>query len=84
MSNNRLIVFSAPWCVNCKPLKDRLTRLDIPFTEMDIETREGRNMSFRYGVRALPTSLVLSPDDENLLFVSGTDVIDQIKNTLEV
>lgn len=79
MSKNVLTIFSAEWCVNCKPYKTYLDRLGIDYNDVDIETDKGSKEAARYNVRSLPTSLVEGPDGETLLLEAGTGAIDRVK-----
>ncbi len=54
---NKLIVFSASWCKNCQPHKDRLKALGYEFTEMDAE--DNFELAEKYQIKSLPTTLVL-------------------------
>ena len=51
-----LTVYSASWCRDCREAKRFLTKHDIPFTEIDIETTPGAadEVIAKTGKRAIP------------------------------
>ncbi len=55
-----LIVYSAPWCHDCREAKRFLTRHHIPFREIDIETTPGaaEEVIRRTGKRAIPQFVI--------------------------
>ena len=52
----KLIVYSAPWCRDCRTAKRFLAEHAIPFTEIDIETTPGAadEVLANVGKRAIP------------------------------
>jgi len=53
-----VLVFSSPYCSPCQQLKKLLAEHDISFTELNVETEEGREKACFYGVRGLPTTVI--------------------------
>ncbi len=55
-----VIVYSAPWCHDCREAKRFLTRHHIPFQEIDIETTPGaaEEVIRRTGKRAIPQFVI--------------------------
>ena len=55
-----LIVYSASWCHDCREAKRFLTRHNIPFQEIDIETTPGaaEEVIRRTGKRAVPQFVI--------------------------
>jgi len=51
-----LLVYSAPWCRDCREAKRFLTTHNIPFTEIDIESTPGAadEVEENVGKRAIP------------------------------
>jgi len=51
-----LVVYSAPWCRDCREAKRFLAAHSIPFTEIDIESTPGAAdlVVARTGKRAIP------------------------------
>jgi len=53
-------VYSAAWCPDCREAKRFLTKHNIPFTEIDIETTPGAadEVIKRTGKRAIPQFVI--------------------------
>jgi mycoredoxin len=53
-------VYSAPWCPDCREAKRFLTKHNIPFQEIDIETTPGAadEVVKRTGKRAIPQFVI--------------------------
>lgn len=82
MSANKLKVFSASWCTNCKPYKLYLKNLGIEFEEIDVESEEGAKLATQFSVRSLPTSIVEGADGETVFMGVGTGAIDRVKELM--
>lgn len=55
-----LIVYSAPWCPDCRAAKRFLAQHNIPFTDIDIESTPGAadEVVKRTGKRAIPQFVI--------------------------
>ncbi|MDP9160796.1 MAG: glutaredoxin family protein [Acidobacteriota bacterium] len=55
-----IIVYSAPWCSDCREAKRFLQRHKLPFTEIDIERTPGaaEEVVKRTGKRAIPQFVI--------------------------
>lgn len=55
-----IIVYSAPWCPDCREAKRFLQRHKLPFTEIDIESTPGAadEVVKRTGKRAIPQFVI--------------------------
>ncbi|HUS20014.1 MAG TPA: glutaredoxin family protein [Terriglobales bacterium] len=55
-----LIVYSAPWCGDCREAKRFLAKHNIPFTEIDIESTPGAAAEVikQTGKRAIPQFVI--------------------------
>lgn len=55
-----LTVYSSPWCPDCREAKRFLTRHNIPFKEIDIESSPGaaEEVVKRTGKRAIPQFVI--------------------------
>lgn len=83
MSKNTLYIFSAEWCVNCGPLKDRLKSLSIDFKEIDIEKDENADMVSKYTIRSLPTAVIEGPEGETVYMQAGTGALDGVRKIMQ-
>ena len=54
----QIIILPAKGCRRSKKVLDYLTRHDIPFTRIDLESPEGQALAERYALRASPGILV--------------------------
>ena len=83
---------SATWCGPCRvysktfnEVKNEDKYKDIIFEELDIE--ENEEIAIKYGVRAVPTTIILDDNDKALSLFSGNvpksfleNKIDELKN----
>jgi glutaredoxin len=55
-----LTLYSAPWCPDCRIAKRFLTKHNLPFTEIDIESTPGaaEEVVKRTGKRAIPQFVI--------------------------
>jgi glutaredoxin len=55
--SSETVLFSAKWCVFCKQAKAHLASRQVPYRELDIETREGALAYARAGGKSVPLLL---------------------------
>ena len=72
----KVLKMSASWCMPCKvysqtfnEVKNEEKYKDITFEELDVEDNE--EVAIKYGVRAVPTTIILGDDDKVLSTFSG-------------
>lgn len=60
----RVIRFTASWCQPCKTLAKTLESIDtdVPIEVYDID--ENSDYAFEYGIRSVPTMIMLEGNDE--------------------
>lgn len=58
----KLIKLYADWCGPCKVLENMLSECGIEHENVNVDSPDGDELSFKHNVRAIPTLLVL---DEN-------------------
>ena len=80
---NKILYFSAPWCGPCKMLGPRMDELaeTIPMEKINID--EQQDLCESFGVRAVPTILIV--DKENLILnrIIGVKPIKEIRSIYE-
>ena len=65
------LIFSAPQCGNCTVLKNNLKGANIDFTEVDVDSDEGRELAIKFGVRGLPTTLFIDEEGSVVKTIVG-------------
>ena len=71
------MVFSADWCTNCVAQKKRLEQAGVEFEVVDVDN--DMQKAKQYGVRGLPTTVVLSGSEVFKQFTGLTSVEDITK-----
>ena len=71
------MVFSADWCTNCVAQKKRLEQVGVEFEVVDVD--KDMQKAKQYGVRGLPTTVVLAEGNVLKQFTGLTSVEDITK-----
>jgi thiol-disulfide isomerase/thioredoxin len=73
---NKVIKLSATWCGPCKQyapmfdsFRDNLIGAGWEVQALDIDTNEGKEVAQQYGVRSVPTTIILEEGKEALVKV---------------
>ncbi len=76
----KILKFAASWCAPCKMLSGMLesTDLGIPVEEIDID--ENMEVSMSYGVRGVPTLVLLNDDGVELRRLTGLPTRAQLES----
>lgn len=74
------LLFSAAWCANCKPAKKALDAISIPYQWVDIDDPEKMQLTAFYGIRGIPTMLVLE-DGKEIARLNG-NIAERVKQFL--
>lgn len=69
----KCLKFGATWCAPCKALKpifEKVSQMeefkDIQFIEYDIEEEDSEDLVIKYGIRSVPTVVLLDENDNVL------------------
>ena len=69
----KCLKFGATWCAPCKALKPNFEKVsqmeefkDIQFIEYDIEEEDSEDLVIKYGIRSVPTVVLLDENDNVL------------------
>ena len=73
----KVMVFSADWCTNCVAQKKRLEQAGVEFEVVDVD--KNMQKAKQYGVRGLPTTVVLVEGNVLKQFTGLTSVEDITK-----
>ena len=70
--SNKLIKFSARWCKQCvtyQPIWEQTTKelKGWEVEEVAVDQEDGMDLAITYGVKALPTTIVIKDDDITIL-----------------
>jgi len=75
---SKLYYFSAPWCGPCKMLGPTMDKSGLPFTKVNVDN--DTELAAKYGVRSVPTLLVVDSAGEEVKRLVGNQDLNTIKN----
>ena len=75
----KIIYFSAPWCGPCKVLGPTMERLasELPITKVNVD--EDNTTSAKYGIRNIPTLILIDGAGKEINRLVGNVSEQQIK-----
>lgn len=68
----KLLKFQASWCQPCKMLTATLKDLELPFDVTEIDIDEDMDTAMKYGVRGVPTLILLDDEGKQLVTNVGS------------
>ena len=75
----KILYFSAPWCGPCKVLGPTMQKLssELPITKINVD--EDTNTSVKYGIRNVPTLVLIDQSGKELNRLVGNVSEQQVK-----
>lgn len=80
----KVLKFSATWCGPCKMLATTIEKYykgDVPIEDIDIDTNS--EVAIRYGIRGVPTCVVIDDSGVELRRKSGMMMIDEFEKFIK-
>lgn len=77
----KILKFSATWCGPCKMLAKNLESVSTDIQIVDIDIDKNGPLAQQYGVRGVPTMVMLDEDEEVKRFV-GVRSLKELENWL--
>lgn len=77
-----LLKFSAKWCQPCQILAKKLHGVDLGVTVKEVDVDTNRELAIQYGVRSIPTLVLLKSGNE-VGRINGDTTIDHIKQMIK-
>ena len=77
---NTILYFTAAWCGPCRALAPRMEKLKGQINYRKIYVDNNREMSMKYGVRSVPSLVLVNQNGEELRRLVGVKPDDQIIN----
>jgi len=75
---SKLYYFSAPWCGPCRMLGPTMDKSGLAFTKVNVD--DDTELAAKYGVRSVPTLLVVDNAGEEVKRLVGNQDLNTIKN----
>lgn len=80
----RILKFQASWCVPCKNLSKIMEGMEIPFHVEAIDIDKDNDASIVYGIRTVPTLIMLDEHDNIVKRVGGILTKEQLTEWMTI
>lgn len=79
-----LLKFSAPWCGQCRVLTKNINGFNVcNLVEIDVEDDENEQIVGKYGIKGLPTLVLVDGDGNELKRWNGIVNVNDLKSEVE-
>lgn len=79
----KLLKFEASWCQPCKQLSKTMESMEFPFPVAKVDIDTDRDAAITYGIRGVPTLLLMDENDNILLRLTGALTKAKLEEELE-
>ncbi len=76
----QILYFTAAWCGPCKALAPRMEKLKGQINYRKIDIDQNQEMSMKYGVRSVPSLVLVNQNGEEIRRMVGLQSDDKILN----
>ena len=82
----KILKFSAAWCGPCRSMSKALEghTLPVPLVEVDIDDAEAAKLVAKYGIRNVPTLVMVDDNEEFVSSLVGAKSVSQILDWIAV
>jgi len=79
---DRVLKFSAKWCGPCQGLKMAMAGVDFGIPIEDVDIDDNRDTAIEYGIRSVPT-MILIRNDAEAKRMSGVKSVEEIRKWIQ-
>lgn len=76
----KLLKFYADWCGPCKQQTRLLENCPIEVQPINVETEKSEELAEKFGIRSLPTLVIINDKEEELTRFIGLTTLNKIVN----
>ena len=80
----KLLKFEASWCGPCKQLSEVMKGIDMPWPVAVIDIDKDRDTNIIYGVRGVPTLILMDENDNIVTRTTGAMTAETFKEKFGV